>query len=199
MNRTQVGGDHYIKLGIQPFEYSHSNNLDARQHTAVKYITRYKDKNGLQDLRKAQNVIEQMIAEELKVDEYRMIDSLITQLVNKGKKYDSILVIGRGGLWAAAQIGYALDIKNIVGDHLDNTVNYGAMLFVDDICDSGKLIAQLNPDIDIAVMVARASQFKIDREREPTYVGGFINHEEYVTFSMSQPFDVPHGGKQCTA
>lgn len=42
--KEQVGGDHYKSLPIQPMEYSMANNLNACQHTAIKYITRYKDK-----------------------------------------------------------------------------------------------------------------------------------------------------------
>lgn len=36
----QVGGDHYKTLAIQPMTYSMANNLNACQHTAIKYITR---------------------------------------------------------------------------------------------------------------------------------------------------------------
>ena len=50
---TQVGGDHYKSLKIQPMEYSMANNLNACQHTAIKYITRYKNKGGKQDIQKA--------------------------------------------------------------------------------------------------------------------------------------------------
>ena len=48
----QVGGTHYSKLAIQPMEYSIKNNLDALQHTMIKYATRHKDKNGVEDLKK---------------------------------------------------------------------------------------------------------------------------------------------------
>ena len=56
----QIGGDHYAKLKIQPMEYSMANNLNACQHTAIKYITRYKDKGGVQDLDKAIHTIEML-------------------------------------------------------------------------------------------------------------------------------------------
>ena len=49
---TQEGGGHYTKRGIQPIEYSESNNLGACQHSVVKYITRHQDKNGIEDLSK---------------------------------------------------------------------------------------------------------------------------------------------------
>lgn len=59
---TQVGGDHYSKLPIQPMEYSMANNLDACQHTIIKYVTRFRDKNGIEDLQKAKHVIDMLIA-----------------------------------------------------------------------------------------------------------------------------------------
>ena len=58
---TQVGGSHYAKLAIQPMEYSMANKLDACQHTAIKYITRFRDKNGKDDLLKAIHVIQMLI------------------------------------------------------------------------------------------------------------------------------------------
>lgn len=58
---TQVGGDHYSKLKIQPMEYSMANNLDACQHTIIKYVTRFRDKAGVQDLEKARHVIDMLI------------------------------------------------------------------------------------------------------------------------------------------
>lgn len=58
---TQEGGDHYSKLRIQPMEYSMANQLDACQHTIIKYVTRFRDKGGIQDLRKAIHVLEMLI------------------------------------------------------------------------------------------------------------------------------------------
>lgn len=58
---TQVGGDHYKKLAIQPMQYSMANGLDACQHTIIKYVTRFRDKNGIQDLEKAKHVIDMLI------------------------------------------------------------------------------------------------------------------------------------------
>lgn len=63
---TQIGGDHYKKLKIQPMEYSMANNLDACQHTAIKYITRFRDKGGIADLEKAKHVIDMLIEFEQK-------------------------------------------------------------------------------------------------------------------------------------
>ena len=58
---TQVGGAHYKKYKIQPVEYAMANELNYCQANAVKYVTRYKDKGGIEDLRKAIHNIEILI------------------------------------------------------------------------------------------------------------------------------------------
>lgn len=50
---TQAGGSHYKNLAIQPVEYIQANGLDYFQGNIVKYITRHKDKNGAEDIKKA--------------------------------------------------------------------------------------------------------------------------------------------------
>lgn len=57
----QVGGGHYKNMPIQPMEFSMANNLDACQHTVVKYVTRFREKGGIQDLEKAKHVIDMLI------------------------------------------------------------------------------------------------------------------------------------------
>lgn len=63
---TQVGGNHYKEMPIQPMEYSMANGLDACQHTIIKYVTRFRQKGGIQDLEKARHVIEMLIEFERK-------------------------------------------------------------------------------------------------------------------------------------
>lgn len=63
---TQVGGGHYKGMKIQPMEYSMANGLDACQHTAIKYISRFRDKGGIQDLEKAKHCIDMLIEFELR-------------------------------------------------------------------------------------------------------------------------------------
>ena len=62
---VQIGGDHYKKLKIQPMRYSMENKLDPLQHTAIKYLTRFRDKGGVQDLEKAKHCIDMLIQFEL--------------------------------------------------------------------------------------------------------------------------------------
>ena len=62
---TQVGGDHYAKLAIQPIEYCHRNKLGPCESFVVKYVTRWRDKGGLEDLKKARHIIDLLIEMEL--------------------------------------------------------------------------------------------------------------------------------------
>ena len=48
----QVGGKHYKTFRIQPYEFISKNNLSFFQGNVVKYVCRYKNKNGIQDLEK---------------------------------------------------------------------------------------------------------------------------------------------------
>ena len=57
----QVGGQHYTDCAIQPFEFSMANKLDPMQHTIIKYVTRFRSKNGIVDLEKAKHTLELLI------------------------------------------------------------------------------------------------------------------------------------------
>lgn len=63
---TQIGGDHYKALPIQPMEFSMANGLDACQHTIIKYVTRFRQKGGIMDLEKARHVLDMLIEFEQK-------------------------------------------------------------------------------------------------------------------------------------
>lgn len=57
----QIDGTHYTDCAIQPFEFSMANKLDPMQHTIVKYVTRFRAKNGIVDLEKAKHTIDLLI------------------------------------------------------------------------------------------------------------------------------------------
>jgi len=63
---AQVGGDHYTKLKIQPITYIRANRIGFVEGNIIKYVTRYKDKNGIEDLKKARHFLD-MLIEELEV------------------------------------------------------------------------------------------------------------------------------------
>lgn len=59
-NDMQVGGTHY-RLTIEPWDYISSNKLDFFEGNALKYLTRWKSKDGVKDLRKAIHYLEKII------------------------------------------------------------------------------------------------------------------------------------------
>ena len=63
---TQVGGDHYKNKAIQPIEYIMANKLDFCEGNVVKYITRWRDKGGVETLEKIKQYVDFLIMEEKK-------------------------------------------------------------------------------------------------------------------------------------
>ena len=59
--KTQVGGVHYASMKIQPAEFILANNLGKYEGDAIEYISRWKNKNGTEDLRKAQQSLQILI------------------------------------------------------------------------------------------------------------------------------------------
>ena len=60
-NANQVGGEHYRNKAIQPWDYIVSNNLGYLEGCIVKYVSRYKEKGGVQDLEKAVHYLQKLI------------------------------------------------------------------------------------------------------------------------------------------
>lgn len=58
---VQVGGNHYKDKAIQPVEFIHANGLGFCEGNVIKYVTRYKDKNGIADLQKARHYLDILI------------------------------------------------------------------------------------------------------------------------------------------
>lgn len=55
----QVGGSHYKdNFKIQPYEFISKNNLSFFQGCVVKYVCRYLNKNGIEDLEKIKHYCE---------------------------------------------------------------------------------------------------------------------------------------------
>lgn len=59
-NERQVGGQHY-QSPIQHWDYVVANNLDYFQGQITKYVTRWRNKNGVQDLEKARHFLDKYI------------------------------------------------------------------------------------------------------------------------------------------
>lgn len=59
-NDRQEGGSHYNKP-IQPWDYIAANDIGFFEGNAIKYLSRWRDKGGVEDLRKATHYIEKLI------------------------------------------------------------------------------------------------------------------------------------------
>ena len=58
---TQVGGGHYKQFAIQPTEFIHKNDIGFIAGNVIKYVVRYKFKNGIEDLKKARHYLDMLI------------------------------------------------------------------------------------------------------------------------------------------
>ena len=65
VNEQQIGGDHYL-TEIQPWDFIIANNLSFLQGNIIKYICRYNDKGGVEDLYKADHYLKKLIETEEK-------------------------------------------------------------------------------------------------------------------------------------
>jgi hypothetical protein len=60
-NNRQVAGDHYKQKSIQPWDYIASNDIGYFEGNIIKYVSRWKDKGGVQDLEKARHYLDKLI------------------------------------------------------------------------------------------------------------------------------------------
>lgn len=62
--QRQVGGDHYQRSPMQPWQIIEAWELDFWEGNALKYLLRWRYKNGVEDLRKARHYIDYLIERE---------------------------------------------------------------------------------------------------------------------------------------
>ena len=60
-NDKQIAGRHYKETSIQPWDYVAANNLGYFEGSAIKYITRWRNKGGIADIQKAIHFLEKLI------------------------------------------------------------------------------------------------------------------------------------------
>ena len=61
---TQIGGTHYKQMKIQPIEFILSNKIGFIEGNVIKYVSRWRDKNGIEDLKKARHYLDLLIENE---------------------------------------------------------------------------------------------------------------------------------------
>ena len=59
--KTQVNGNHYNKLALQPVEFIYKNDIPYIEGNIIKYVVRWRDKGGIDDLRKARHYLDMLI------------------------------------------------------------------------------------------------------------------------------------------
>lgn len=57
----QEGGRHYKDMKIQPVEYIHANSIGYFEGNVIKYVSRHRAKNGVEDLKKARHYLDLLI------------------------------------------------------------------------------------------------------------------------------------------
>ena len=62
----QEGGDHHVNMVIQPIEFILANNIPHCEACIIKYVTRWRNKNGIEDLRKARHYIDILIENKIR-------------------------------------------------------------------------------------------------------------------------------------
>lgn len=79
-NEKQHGGSHYKQFGIQPWDAINEWGLGYLDGCAVKYISRWRHKNGIEDLNKAIHFLEKLREQQIALqsqNEKILADSLL--------------------------------------------------------------------------------------------------------------------------
>ena len=73
---NKISPDYYQKGNIEVTDFIIDQSMSFLEGNVVKYITRYKEKSGIEDLRKARWYLEKMIEEQVKHSENNKIRRL---------------------------------------------------------------------------------------------------------------------------
>jgi hypothetical protein len=71
-NDIQVAGTHYKEQPIQPWDYIAANKIGYFEGNVIKYVSRWKDKGGVNDLRKARHYLDKLIEINGEQDEQKL-------------------------------------------------------------------------------------------------------------------------------
>jgi hypothetical protein len=86
-NDKQIAGTHYSNKAIQPWDFITSNNIGYLEGNVIKYISRWKEKGGVNDLLKAQHYLEKLLElQGIKKDTQSLVDevSMLRTHINQG-------------------------------------------------------------------------------------------------------------------
>ena len=97
---TQVGGNHYQTMKIQPAEFINKNEMKFAEGNAIKYICRHINKGGKQDLEKAKHYIDMIIERDYgdETQKSQVFTPSIEESVDLGITYEGLSISDDEGL-----------------------------------------------------------------------------------------------------
>lgn len=99
-NERQVGGDHYSKHGdLQHWDVVTHFRLDYFQGQITKYLFRWKDKGGVQDLEKAKHYLEKYI------EVHQAFKHRYISMEDIAQEYEYITVVQNKFVWEGSKEG----------------------------------------------------------------------------------------------
>lgn len=126
---TQVGGDHYKKLKIQPVEYIVANNIGYLEGNVIKYVTRWRDKGGVRDLEKAKHYIDMLMELQNQKAKAGMLE-LVQEELEKAKAEDTPMLAETIGIDSEELLEHGQTkpeaIKNLLKTYKRVIVRYNA-------------------------------------------------------------------------
>lgn len=122
----QIGGTHYNELPYQPIELIYKLDLGFIQGNIIKYITRWRCKNGIEDLKKAEHYCELgFYYEETNSkysSRYRYTSSHIVNEANKYVEQNSLTNTEKAIIVFVA-LGQYLNAKKIIAEFIEKHNN----------------------------------------------------------------------------
>ena len=180
--RTQP---HYNNMGIEVHAMCKANMTKSEYIGAMKWsIEKYVWRNKNSDLQDAQKIQVyarwmELAYDNSQIDELKALSDLIKQIPNG--KYHRIYTVGRGGMYVAAKVAYALGITEVWSFPPNASIDVSMVncLFVDDCADTGETLKQVK--CDSAVLWKRESC-----PVKPTYCGLTVEGSQYINVSFQE-------------
>ena len=89
-NSKQVAGSHY-KAPIECWDYILANNIGYLEGTAIKYLTRWRKKNGVEDILKAIHFLEKLVeVERAKQEQHVDLTDVTKKWVQNNLEFDAM-------------------------------------------------------------------------------------------------------------
>ena len=122
----QIGGSHYSELPYQPIELIYKLDLGFIQGNIIKYITRWRFKNGLEDLKKAEHYCELGFYYEETSSKYsNRYKYTSTHIVNQVSKFveQNAMTNTEKAIIVFAALGQYLNAKKIITEYIEKQSN----------------------------------------------------------------------------